>query len=541
VNPTRTSRRLGIGRFEVAVGLLLAAVSCAMLADSLQLVMRTGGVVWGADSPIVGDTAQYLGLVRDASHGLLAGNPFDLRPDAGGVLHPGWVATGLLTRLGLPASLALLAFKPVAVAVMFLGAHLYTRRLFGSTLQRRAALLLALFALSPVLAGVIGVDIIDRGAVPVIGSVPRQFISISRELWPVSQLWGYYWAGITVGLMPLVLLAYERGRQGSRRALALAALGAALCAWLHPWQGATVLLVLAAVEATGALRRRDLRRRLASLVPVLVVGAAPLAYFAVLNRVDQEYRALGILLDGGFWRPYVIAAALLPLGVPALLAYRLPARDFQQAAVRWWLPVALFVYVQPAGTFRDHAVEGLGLPLAVLAVTGVAGLGLEGRVPALRDRVTRHAAVLAAVALFCLPGLAAELLFLHKSVTSETAAPRIAAGEADALRALDADPGAGGVLAPLPISLLVPGLTGREIWSSGLVWTPNPYVRSLQANRLFSGELAPAEARQLVRESGARFLLSGCTGPNHDLRPALGRLVANARDYGCARVYRVRG
>jgi hypothetical protein len=290
-----------------------------------------------------------------------------------------------------------------------------------------------------------------------------------------------------------------------------------------------VLLTIAAVELTASLRRRRLDPRLLRrTAPVLAVGALPLVYFFVLDRVDDDYHRLGVLIDAKLWPAEVLAAALLPLGLVALLAYRLPVRSFQDAAVRWWLPVQLFVYVQPAGTFRNHALEGLALPIAVLVVQGVSGL-----------RLPRRLAV-PAVAAVCAAGVAANLLFLHFSVRSVGERPYIEPGEADALRALDDDPRPGGVLAPNPITLLVPGLTGREVWSSGLGWTPDFLRRGKRTQTLFDGDLSPAPARALVRESGVRFLLAGCNTGRVDLRPVLGRLVARTRRFGCARVYVVR-
>ena len=534
----RRWRRLEIGRFELAVLGLLALCSCAVLLDSIQIAVREDGVLWGADSPVIGDTAQYLALVRDAAQGVLVGNPFDMRPDLDSLLHPGWVLTGGLTALGLAPGLALLLFKPVAVAAVFLGAHLYTRRLFEDRFQRRMALVLALFALSPLLAAIDVVNVLRLDQVPYAGTVERQFVSIARELMPIAQLLGYPWAAITVGTMPLVLLAYERGRRGEPRYLALAAAGLALCCWLHPWQGATVWLVIAAVETVGALRRRRaaVHRLLRRTAPVLAVGALPLVYFYVLNLADSGYRRLGLLLDGGFWQPEVLAAALVPVALPALLAYRVPARSFQEAAVRWWPPVALLVYLQPAGTFRNHAVEGMALPLAVLAVTGLAALPWSRWRPALSSR----AAIVAAVALFCVPAVAMQLLIAHTSVRDPDTRPYLVQGEADALRALDDDPRPGGVLAPGPITLLVPGLTGREIWSSGLIWTPDAYRRSAETQRLFEGRLPAAEARDLVRSTGVRFLLGDCHGSRPNLAPALGDVVARTRRFGCARVYELR-
>jgi hypothetical protein len=509
-----------------------------MLADSLQVALRTDRVVWGADSPVVGDGAQYLALIWDASQDLVVGNPFDARPDAGpGIVHPGWVAAGLLHSVGLPTSLALLAFKPVALLMVFLGAHLYTRRLLPDRFQRRTALVLALLLLSPVAAGLLLAMLAGDG-IGSFGSDGRQLLSMSRELFPPSQLWGYYWAAIAIGLMPLSLLAYERARApgAGRGWLAAAAGAAALASWLHPWQGTTVLGTVAAAELVRR-RRPPLRDLAGRLLPYLVVGGAPLVYLYVLTIVDDVSAQISALLEGGFWRPQVMAAALLPVLLLALSAYRVPARDFQERAVRWWPAVALFVYVQPAGSFRNHAIEGLALPLGILIVVGAASLDWGRVAGALRHARRRRALAVAAVAVLCLPGLAMHLWVIHNSVTSTTAPPLLEPGEDRALEALDADPRPGTVLAPVSIALLVPGMAHREVWSSGLGWTPHWTRRARAVEELVTGELPPAEARALVRRSGARFLLSDCRAGRADLRPVLGPLVRDTRELGCARIY----
>ncbi|MGH2802009.1 MAG: hypothetical protein ACRDL4_03065, partial [Thermoleophilaceae bacterium] len=318
--------------------------------------------------------------------------------------------------------------------------------------------------------------------------------------------------------------------------LVAAAGAAALAAWLHPWQGATLLTTVVAAE----LIRRPLpplRETAKRLVPYLLAGAAPLVYLFVLTRVDDVSAQLSALLEGGFWRPHVMAAALLPVVLPALLAYRVPARDFQARAVRWWLPVALFVYVQPAGTFRNHAIEGLALPLAVLTVIGVAAVDWGRLAAALRPARRRRALALAGVALLCVPGPVMHLWVLHDSVTSTTAPPLLERGEDRALAALDADPRQGTVLAPVSIALLVPGLAHREVWSSGLGWTPHWTRRAVAVDELLAGELPPEEARALVRRSDTRFVLSDCRAGRVDIAPDLGPLVREVREMGCARIY----
>jgi hypothetical protein len=487
---------------------------------------------------VVGDGAQYLALIWDASRDLVVGNPFDGLPDKGpGIVHPGWVSTGLLHALGLPTALALLAFKPLAILAVFLGAHLYTRRLLTDRFQRRAALVIGLFLLSPVVAGWL-LSLLATGGIGPFGSDGRQLLSMARELFPLAQLWGYYWAALAIGLMPLSLLAYERARRpdAPRHWLAYAAAAAALCSWLHPWQGVTLLGTVAAAE----LVRRPLpplRATARRLLPYLAVGFAPLLYLYVLTIVDDVSGQISALLEGGFWRAHVMAAALLPVAIPALLAYRVPARDFQQRAVRWWPPMALFVYVQPAGTFRNHAIEGLALPLAVLIVIGVSATDWGRLAGWLKSVRARRAVAVGLVALLCVPGTVMHVWVVHNSVTSVTAPPLLERGEDRALEALREDPGAGTVLAPVGIALLVPGIAHREVWSSGLGWTPNWTRRAVAAEELFGGELEPAEARALARRSGARFLLSDCKPHRADLRADLAPLLRDVHEFGCARIY----
>jgi hypothetical protein len=141
--------------------------------------------------------------------------------------------------------------------------------------------------------------------------------------------------------------------------------------------------------------------------------------------------------------------------------------------------------------------------------------------------------------LLCLPGIVMHMWVVHKSVTSVTAPPLLERGEDRALNALREDRRKGTVLAPRPITLLVPGLAHREVWSSGLGWTPDWANRAVAIDELLAGELVPAEARALVRRSGARFLLSDCRPHRADLRADLAPLLRDVHEFGCARVYEV--
>ena len=167
-------------------------------------------------------------------------------------------------------------------------------------------------------------------------------------------------------------------------------------AWLQPWQGATLILVLSVTEALSLRRGRGAGGALRDLAAPLAATAAPLAYYFVLSRADPSWELAGVINDIPRWPWWVTVLGLLPLALPAAFAYRLPAPDFGALALRVWPLAALSVFYQPAGTFPFHAFQGLSLPLAVLGVLALRSWLGERRIPL--------APALAAVVLLCVVG-----------------------------------------------------------------------------------------------------------------------------------------
>ncbi len=112
-------------------------------------------------------------------------------------------------------------------------------------------------------------------------------------------------------------------------------------------------------------------------------------------------------------------------------------------------------------------------------------------------------------------------------------------GERDAFAFLRQSPLPGAVLAPVDLGMAVPAETGRNTWVGIFSWTPDFTRRTFASAELFAGDLAPGPARALVRSSGVRFLLSGCSEHGH-LASALAPVLATEHHFGCATVYEVR-
>ncbi len=491
----------------------LAALALAPLAGLLARVWLEGGRISGADGLLVLDQMQYLNWLRQAGEDGLIANSYDLARGPRSFLHPGLLISGGLNQLGLGAIASYLVWKPVAVLALWWGAVRWGERFLGDPRSRWAAACIALLFASP-LAALVGWSGLGGQ------SLKFDFDFLSGELTAGNYLWGYLFTAIAVGLMPLVLLAYERGRIG------LAAGGGLVVAWLQPWQGATLILVVLGVEGVrwAASRKRP------ALGPAILVSAAmaaPLIYYLILSRIDASWRLAGIANAFGTWPLWVTLVGLAPLVLPALTAPRPALESFGEVALRVWPLAALAVYVQPFGTFPAHALQGVVLPLVTLAFLGV---GRRAEISAL--------AVLLVVAV--VPGTLYRADQLRGAVQAGRQPFFLRDGEHAALRWLDREPRAGGVLAPVYSGILVPAYTRRETWVGAGSWTPGFNTRVQRAERLFSGHMGRAAAQRLVRSTRARFVYSDCQG-RADIRSLLaGTTIAAPRRFGCATVWEVR-
>ena len=509
-----------LDRFEAAALAALGALSVAVLAGLLVRVWTKGGIVTGSDGFLVVDQLQYLNWLRQAGEHVAVTNLYDIASYPRDYVHPGVLVSGVLHRLGLGLVASYMVWKPVAVVALFAGALLYVRRFLTERRDRRLALVLALFAVCP-LAPLVGWS---HAGGP---GRKLQFDFLTNEMWPGNYLWGYLFTAIAVALVPLGLLAYERGRAGGPpRMLAWAALAGLLSAWLQPWQGATFAAVLVAGEL---LCRRRVAEAARDLVVPLAGTAVPLLYYLVLQHHDRAWKLANVANDPSHihrWPWWVTVLGLVPIGVPALLAYRNRfERSFGELALRAWAPLAILLFYLPFGTFPFHAFQGLALPLAVLAAITLRGVPV--------------AAAVAFAALMIVPGTAYQVDQIRSAVNHGFQPFFLTADEHDALRFVDSEATPGGVLAPVYSGLLVPAYTGRQTYVGAGSWTPHFDQRRIAAELLFDGRLAAPRARALVRASRARFLYSDCHG-----RANIDRVVAAftyaPRRFGCATVYRVR-
>ncbi len=224
------------------------------------------------------------------------------------------VISGGLTALGMAPWLALLLWKPVAVVGMFFAARAYAHRSVAGLWPRRAVLVLALF---------FGSYTLVYGNWSVLG-----------DLFPGFLSWGYVFGLMALAAMVWALVAYEDARASGRR-LWLPGLLGAVATLLHPWNGELLVALVVAAELVMLASRRYGREHVRLTAATLIGTGVPLLYYAILGKADINWK-LAQLASKHAFSFWSIALAVLPLLLPAIVAYRKRPTTFLAAATRTW-------------------------------------------------------------------------------------------------------------------------------------------------------------------------------------------------------------
>ena len=510
-------RHLDLGRYASLQAALLLAF-CVWTLVPLFVLLAGHGVYNGGYGIDVPDVMQYMGFIRDSGQHFLISNQFNVAADPHLFLDPVFAISGLLWRAGTSIQAAQLFWVPIAAVALVFTFAAYARRLLGeSRVVVAVAMVLALFFLTPATALT---DWLHASSTVRFGT---QVVGL--EMFAGAYSWGGGPA-LSIALMPVFLLAVERLLDPARRAVrrsprwyaVWAGLAGALTMWLHPWQGITLLVIVAVLALWGRLERRYL-----VLALPVALTTAPLAYFFALSRTHSAWMVVSRpnqYPHFGWWLALGLAPALL--AVPGLAGRQL---DIQERMLRIWPFAGFAVYLALDRTWFYHAFAGLSLPLAILAVKGWHRLRLPRTIAAL------------AVLLATVPGMVWVGQQLFRTQGQHFFRP----AEASALAFLNRSASPGPVLAPvMPLGQAVPAFTARQTYVGHYYWTPDYGRRVALTEELFDGRLSGPAATALVRDSKARFLASDCSRKRADLRPTLGATIMRSWHFGCATVYEVR-
>jgi hypothetical protein len=484
-----------------------------VMLDLWQVVAH--GLVWtGTDGFFIVDQMQYLAWIQSASHHLLISNLFVLRGTPSDYFQPAVAISGAIAALGVAPWLALLLWKPVAVAGMFFGVRAYAYRTVKGRDARRAVIALGLFFAS-------------------FSAVYGSF-GIVGDMMPSWLSWGYPFGLMAVALMIFALLGYDRARAEGLVVWTPGLMGA-VASTLHPWQGEMLILIVVLAELVRWREHGSPRTWLLPLMTVVLTGL-PLLYYLILGQLDLSW-LLARSASKHTFSLGAIAIAAAPLAAVAALGYRGRPRTFLELVTRIWPLAALVIYLLSGTTLSAtplHAFNGITVPLAVLAVLGVQRTSWRS-VP--RGRLVAGLAL----ALGTIPANAYSLAVARTYVQPQSGNPNfITRDERDALAYLSRDPDDGGVLTQFYLGEVVPGRTGRHTLVGDCLWSePRCMPRSEAADSLFNGSMSRPQARAFVRRTGARFVLASCV-PHVNLQRLLGPMILDVRRFGCAAVFELR-
>jgi hypothetical protein len=503
-----------IDRFDLSVLAVFGLVSLWVLGLDLWQVAVNNRVWTGTEGVYIVDQMQYLAWIHDAANHVLTSNLFVLRSTPHDYFQPAVLVSGGFTALGMAPWLSLLLWKPVAVVAAFWAARSFARRSLTGLWPRRAALVLILF---------FGCFTVVFGRVGVLG-----------DLFPGFLSWGYSFALLALAALAGALVTHERASREGAISWLPGLLGAT-ASLLHPWQGEALIVLVIAGELILWRVRPITRSRIWLALVTVGLTAAPLLYYVILTRADLSWQLARGAGNHSFPLGSIVIA-ILPLAIPALLAYRKRPRTFLAAATRCWPIVAFGVYVLARTGIAAtplHSFQGITFPLSVLAVEGLQSIGWQ------RIRRARLAGAIA-VAVFAIPASAYELYYAS-TLARPTAgnANFITGDERDALNYLAANPAPGGVVTRGYLGSAVPGITGRNTLLGDCLWSePDCSGRSVITQRLFDGDLRLPAVRRLLARADVRFVLADCKTVG-DMRTELGPLVKSVRRFGCASVYQV--
>jgi hypothetical protein len=503
---------------------LTAVWSCSFAAAGILRAV-TSGATFVSDGRAPADQLQYLAWIRDAgTHGLIS-DRFTIPPGAHTFLHPMFLASGVLWRLGVSLPLSYIPWKFVGLVAIVWAVTAYMHRLLpGSTTAQRVAMAVALFAFTP------GHDLLHL--LPAGAAAKRDVGLLDGELSLGQPHAGDYPILLAVALMVPYLLGVGRIADHQERPclrrlgwIAAAGLGAS---WLHPWQGITLLGMSAGLVVWRRFDR-ELMRRMA--IPVAGV-CVPLAYYLLLTRIDPDWRLIATTARVHY-RALALAAGLLPFLIPAAFGFLNRARSADTQLLFLWVPVALLLYaVFPSG-LPPHFLDGLTMPLAVLLVFAWRWTGWRSK---------RLAAALLVLLVYH-----AGLFYANtiSGIWHDKWGNLLTSYQARALAYLEHQPHSEGVLA-VPtqraepnLAAATPAFTGHPVWAGHYAWSRDFPYRQRVAEVLLYDRIPGADAAQTIRETGTRWILLDC-GDDLPLATEVRPIVRTTASFGCVRVIGVR-
>ncbi len=439
-----------------------------------------------------------------------------------------WIALGTLARFVPVPLIALYRVLAVLLAFIYL---LILWRVMCEVFRDRDSRLFA-FVIASVGSGF--------GAITdAINVMAGRTVVFSADIMP--ELWAYHsfrlphftLALCAMGLLVLFLLRAQR-TPSVRLWVAAAAAGFVMTA-VHPYDiiiwGPLLVVHGGIVLLTGG-RAREVAGHLAALIGV----AIPAAFYAYLSHVHP---LLEVWAEQNVLRSPSPVYYVIGLGVAgplAILGYRVMDQDRRpnvaHLALTWIAVTAVAAYSYPIIPFERRAVEGVHIPLAILAGAALGRLV----VPWLSQRISGGGLTARRAALVLL--LAAILptnvkLLIDPAFTDEHCLPRPMVNGFEWIEANT--PGDARIFCDMRVGQFACRYALRHVHAGHLQLTVEPDSKRESAREFFAPETAAERRREILREAGCGWVLA--TGPQLAVTESLPWLEEVFRE-GATGVYR---
>ena len=491
------------GEWRYAIGLALLAILLTSLPYLVGWFTVEPGEVFGGFVIDAQDAYSHVAKMQLGRQGSWKFRIlFTPEPHKGSYIYPFYLALGHLSRWLHVNVIAMYHLaRVIAGLFLLLTAYRFTSFFLREPGHRRIAYFLICFS-----SGLGWLMVLLSGSFVVDGITPVDFWLIEISTFFTIMIFPH--TAVAVALM-LVALPGVAGYLDSRRTGGLlpsivAVLGIAI---IHPYLLLVVNLVLAGYWLSRIYRQRELA--LAPLAILLLVMALPIPVVLyqyvelVGNPVFVGWQAQNHTLSPPPLHYVVGYGVVLLLAIPGMWwALRQPART--PLLPLWVLVVAPLLYAPSVFSIERRFLEGLHVPLAVLAGAGF----VHYLLPVVRDdRRLRFGGLL-------LLGLSlpSSLLLLAQAVLLPLLdAPNsiYTPGEMAAFHWLAAHSNEDDViLSSYEIGSALPAYTGRRVFMGHWTETIDLAQKRAQAHTFFDGG-APAARRRLITEYGITYLFYG--------------------------------
>jgi len=329
------------------------------------------------------------------------------------------------------------------------------------------------------------------------------------ELWAYHSILVMPHFALSLLALAVVVLAVLRGRREQRWMWPVTGfLGMATLAHVHPYTAVVVIPLLVVWAVVIALHGQA--RRAASVVAATASGALPAAglmgYYYVTNPVARSWAGSAHLASPPVIEYVVGFGLVIPLallGVTVALRRRPPSAG-QVLFLVWIVVGAAALYSSPLIPFERRCVEGLHLPLAMMA-----GLGLDALLGRWASRITtgaRPVTMLLSVLLFVLLFPTNAGLQLRQMHNPGRTIPR---AWVDGFRLIKRSSApTDSILCPLEIGNSAARYALRPVYLGHTYQTIHFQAKSELVATFFSPEASIGEMSSILRRTGARFVIS---------------------------------